>query len=100
MAQRQFSRVRRLYANGQISKALEELMADGTGTRTAIMCAEAVPWRCHRSLIADALVGRGWDSQAYPLAGKAPDISSRHSHFEEGHWSIRNQPTPLSTVLT
>lgn len=27
--------------------------------RTAIMCAEAVPWRCHRSLVADALVVRG-----------------------------------------
>jgi uncharacterized protein (DUF488 family) len=26
---------------------------------TAIMCAEAVPWRCHRSLIADALAARG-----------------------------------------
>lgn len=26
---------------------------------TAIMCAEAVPWRCHRSLIADALIVRG-----------------------------------------
>ncbi len=27
--------------------------------KTALMCAEAVPWRCHRSLIADALVVRG-----------------------------------------
>ena len=27
---------------------------------TAIMCAEAVPWRCHRNLISDALVIRGW----------------------------------------
>jgi uncharacterized protein (DUF488 family) len=27
--------------------------------RPAVMCAEAVPWRCHRSLIADALVVRG-----------------------------------------
>jgi uncharacterized protein (DUF488 family) len=27
--------------------------------RTAIMCAEAVPWRCHRSLVADALAVRG-----------------------------------------
>jgi uncharacterized protein (DUF488 family) len=26
----------------------------------AIMCAEAVPWRCHRSLISDALTVRGW----------------------------------------
>jgi len=28
--------------------------------KTAIMCAEAVPWRCHRSLISDALTVRGW----------------------------------------
>ena len=28
--------------------------------RSAILCAEALPWRCHRSLIADALVVRGW----------------------------------------
>lgn len=27
--------------------------------RTAIMCAEAVPWRCHRSLVSDALLVRG-----------------------------------------
>ena len=43
----------------KFQRALEELMVYGTGTRTAIMCAEAVPWRCHRSLIADALVARG-----------------------------------------
>ncbi len=35
---------------------LIELAAAGP---TAIMCAEAVPWRCHRSLIADALAARG-----------------------------------------
>lgn len=33
-----------------------ELAADGP---VALMCAEAVPWRCHRSLIADALLARG-----------------------------------------
>lgn len=27
---------------------------------TAVMCAEALPWRCHRSLIADALIAVGW----------------------------------------
>jgi uncharacterized protein (DUF488 family) len=41
--------------------ALEELMAYGTDKKAAIMCAEAVPWRCHRSLIADALVTRDWE---------------------------------------
>jgi uncharacterized protein (DUF488 family) len=30
-------------------------------TRSALMCAEALPWRCHRSLIADAFLGRGWE---------------------------------------
>lgn len=38
---------------------LEELIALGRKTRTAIMCAEAVPWRCHRALVADALLIRG-----------------------------------------
>lgn len=37
-------------------QALIELAGQG---RTAVMCAEAVPWRCHRSLLADALVARG-----------------------------------------
>jgi uncharacterized protein (DUF488 family) len=40
---------------------LEELMHAAAATPTAIMCAEAVPWRCHRSLIADALVSRRWE---------------------------------------
>ncbi|ALA60510.1 DUF488 family protein [Nitrospira moscoviensis] len=44
----------------QFVEALEELMAYGTDKSTAIMCAEAVPWRCHRSLIADALTSQGW----------------------------------------
>ena len=41
--------------------ALDELMRLARAKRTAIMCAEAVPWRCHRSLIADALLARGWE---------------------------------------
>jgi uncharacterized protein (DUF488 family) len=41
--------------------ALEELMMLGRQRPSAMMCAEAVPWRCHRSLIADALVTRGWE---------------------------------------
>jgi uncharacterized protein (DUF488 family) len=37
---------------------LDHLIEFASETATAIMCAEAVPWRCHRSLIADALVAR------------------------------------------
>ncbi len=43
----------------EFERNLEDLMQTAGGERTAIMCAEAVPWRCHRSLIADALVARG-----------------------------------------
>lgn len=39
--------------------ALERLLARARERRTAIMCAEAVPWRCHRGLLSDALVVRG-----------------------------------------
>jgi uncharacterized protein (DUF488 family) len=38
---------------------LERLIDLGSERRTVIMCAEAVPWRCHRSLISDALLARG-----------------------------------------
>ena len=40
--------------------ALEGLMGYGMSKRTAIMCAEAVPWRCHRWLISDTLLVHGW----------------------------------------
>jgi uncharacterized protein (DUF488 family) len=36
-------------------KGIDFLLSQGAERRTAVMCAEAVPWRCHRSLISDAL---------------------------------------------
>jgi len=39
--------------------ALDEMLSRSAAAVPALMCAEAVPWRCHRSLIADALVVRG-----------------------------------------
>jgi uncharacterized protein (DUF488 family) len=38
---------------------LKRLIKLAKEKKTVLMCAEAVPWRCHRSLIADALVVRG-----------------------------------------
>jgi uncharacterized protein (DUF488 family) len=46
---------------GEFSAALAELMALAASSPTAILCAEAVPWRCHRQLISDALVAHGWE---------------------------------------
>ena len=44
----------------QFREALASLAHRARATPTAVMCAEAVPWRCHRSLIADALLVEGW----------------------------------------
>ena len=43
----------------EFAAALERLIELGGRRRTVILCAEAVPWRCHRRLISDALVTRG-----------------------------------------
>jgi uncharacterized protein (DUF488 family) len=43
----------------EFQQGLDRLLELARARRTAIMCAEAVPWRCHRSLIGDALLVRG-----------------------------------------
>jgi len=47
-------------ATGEFQQGLQELQEIAANKTVAIMCAEAVPWRCHRSLIADALTVQGW----------------------------------------
>ena len=52
------------YARGpQFGIALDALIEAASSSRTVIMCAEALPWRCHRRLIADYLVARGMKVQ-------------------------------------
>lgn len=43
----------------EFSASLEQIIAMAEKESIALMCAEAVPWRCHRSLVADALLARG-----------------------------------------
>lgn len=43
----------------EFAQSLEEVVRLANQDRIVLMCAEAVPWRCHRSLIADALLVRG-----------------------------------------
>ena len=45
----------------EFAAGLENLIEKAALVPTAIMCSEAVPWRCHRSLIADAMLVRGWE---------------------------------------
>lgn len=46
-------------ATEEFAQGIDRLISLAKEKRTAIMCAEAVPWRCHRSLIGDALLVRG-----------------------------------------
>lgn len=44
----------------EFEESLQKLIGTAKKSATVILCAEAVPWRCHRSLIGDALLVRGF----------------------------------------
>jgi uncharacterized protein (DUF488 family) len=48
-------------ATAAFAAGLRELEALAEAAPTAVMCAEALWWHCHRRLVADALVARGWE---------------------------------------
>lgn len=55
----------------EFQAALEGLIRRGAAQRTVILCAEAVPWRCHRRLISDALVARSVEVRHILAPGRA-----------------------------
>lgn len=71
----------RAYADHMLSdvgqRALDELEAEARQRRPAVMCAEAVPWRCHRQIVADHLVARGLRVRHAMDEGRADDHSLR-----------------------
>ena len=62
--------------------ALLDLIGRAEQARTAVMCSEAIPWQCHRRLIADALTARGWMVLDIMGAGKL----------------VPHRPTPFARV--
>jgi uncharacterized protein (DUF488 family) len=79
---------------------LEQLMALARSQRTAIMCAEAVWWRCHRALIADALTARGW--QVWHIMGDGaskPHRLTGPAHVENGELAYHEmRPVAEQTI--
>jgi uncharacterized protein (DUF488 family) len=55
----------------EFQEALDDIIRQSRDFATAIMCAEAVPWRCHRSLVADALVLQGVPVRHLTAPGRA-----------------------------
>ncbi|MBD7994582.1 DUF488 domain-containing protein [Arthrobacter sp. Sa2CUA1] len=54
--------------SAEFREALEELLGTAASSRTALMCSEAVWWRCHRRIIADHLLVR--DAEVCHILGK------------------------------
>ena len=55
----------------EFAEGMASLIKLASEKKTAIMCAEAVPWRCHRSLVADALAARGVEVRSILSATRA-----------------------------
>ena len=69
----------------EFERSLDELLALAAERPTAVMCAEAVPWRCHRSLIADAVTARGGEVRHIMSAEKAsPHKLTAFARVEDG----------------
>jgi len=74
----------------EFDTAVDRLVEWSADAPTAIMCAEAVWFRCHRQLIADALVARGIDVRHIMSPGSAPRHTlTSFAHVEKGRVSYR-----------
>jgi uncharacterized protein (DUF488 family) len=82
----------------EFGENLDHLIAIAAEVPTAIMCAEAVPWRCHRSLIADALAAR--DIQVLDIlnAGKSqPHVMTPFAKLDGQQVTYPDQASSLPT---
>lgn len=80
----------------EFERALDRLIKLASQKKSAIMCAEAVPWRCHRSLIADALVIRGIPV-AHIVSAAKPRMHSLTPFAKVRGHSITYPPSPQTT---
>jgi uncharacterized protein (DUF488 family) len=69
----------------EFEAGIQRLMDAADGRRAAVMCAEAVPWRCHRSLIGDVLMARGVEVFEIASATRAqPHRMTPFAHIADG----------------
>ena len=78
-------------------QALEELMSAAKERATTTMCAEAVPWRCHRSLISDALLVRGW--RVMDVMGEGKAVPHKLTEFARVEGATIVYPAPVPELF-
>jgi uncharacterized protein (DUF488 family) len=72
-------------ASSEFKAALNDVRTHAARNNVVVMCAEAVPWRCHRNLIADAAVARGDEVRHITGPGEpAPHTLSAHARVQGG----------------
>lgn len=85
-------------ATSEFADAMEALLALAREERTVMMCAEAVPWRCHRRLVSDALLVRGIIVEDILSAtSRTPHTLTPWAHVEGK--SITYPPTPTEDTI-
>jgi uncharacterized protein (DUF488 family) len=81
----------------EFQQSMEALITQAERGNTAIMCAEAVPWRCHRSLVADALTARSISVLHIMTATSArPHTVTSFARIEGTDVAYPGLPVPLS----
>ena len=69
----------------EFAAGLKQIEQLATEAPTAVMCAEGVPWRCHRSLISDALLTRDWEVlEIMPDGGERPHRMTPFAAVDHG----------------
>jgi uncharacterized protein (DUF488 family) len=72
-------------ATAEFQEGLDELLDVARRETPAIMCSEALPWRCHRRLIADALIVRGVEVRDIMPDGRAREATlTAHARVTDG----------------
>lgn len=89
-----FNRYADYMTTREFAAALDELATAAAEGRTAMMCSEAVPWRCHRRLVSDALIVRGWEVRDIVSKSAAkPHALTPFAHVESGRLSYPAEET-------
>ena len=70
----------------EFKEGLNELLELAEHGRPVIMCSEAVPWRCHRRLISDALIVAGAEvADIMSATTVKPTVLHKRAHVQDGH---------------
>lgn len=70
----------------EFERGLEQLLGLAQRERAVVMCSEAVPWRCHRRLIADALIVTGREVKHIITRTRTMSAAmSEHARLQDGH---------------